>query len=78
MGKFRILKYKIMKQTLTILLLSIIMIGCGEGNTKHQVISKIFKNNGICGYYYNDGFGTSYTEDSCNKYFVGDSITFKK
>jgi len=67
-----------MKKTLTLLIASVFIIGCGVGNTNHNIISKVFKNNGICGYYYNDGFGTSYTEDSCNKYSVGDTITFKK
>lgn len=68
---------KITMKKLTILLITFIsFIGCRDGKS-HIVESKRYLNNGICGYYYNDGFGSPYTEDSCNKYSVGDTIIFK-
>jgi hypothetical protein len=74
-----------MKRTLTLLIASVFIIGCGiPDSTKIEpfeckITSIQYKGNGVCEYGYSINRGKySYFKDSCNKYFVGDTITFKK
>lgn len=57
-----------------IIILTLLCIAC----TRHKpvVVQKFYKTSmpGICDYYIHDGVGAVLTQDSCNKYSVGDTI----
>jgi len=73
---------------LTILLIaSFVFIGCQSPSETNIIRSKIFDRTYlgnvpppcICEYfYYSDRYTWQNFQDSCNKYSVGDTITFKK
>jgi hypothetical protein len=74
-----------MKRILTLLIASMFIIGCSiPDSTKIEpfeckITSIQYKRNGLCEYGYSVNRGQySYFKDSCNKYSVGDTITFKK
>jgi hypothetical protein len=74
-----------MKRTLTLLIASMFIIGCSiPDSTKIEpfeckITSVQYKGNNICEYgYIVNGGQYSYFKDNCNKYSVGDTITFKK
>jgi len=76
-----------MKKLLTLLITSFVFIGCGNENsfvptqTKSPIIKVIeckYYVNGLCNVTISNGENYIYIIDSCNKYSVGDTITFKK
>lgn len=74
-----------MKQTLTILLLSIIMIGCSEfyptKSGKFIIVTSVnyeYKLNKYKCHSIESVYTGFYFIDSFNKYSIGDTVTFKK
>jgi hypothetical protein len=74
------------KTTTLLLIASVFIIGCGEKPKikNGTIISKSYFTQmsndmpkGICRYAYWYGEALEFN-DSCNKYFIGDTITFKK
>ena len=75
-----------MKRTLKILITSMFIIGCGipdatkiETPQPLKVINMKYIGNGVCSIEVtSNNISSMYFKDSCNKYSVGDTITFKK
>jgi hypothetical protein len=74
-----------MNKLLTLLIASFVFIGCDIPDTTKlepfecKITSQTYKGNNICEYGYIVNRGQNfYFQDSCNKYSVGDTITFKK